>query len=77
MVKTVATSHMWLLGTLSVASVIKTLGFFVFSSSFFYFLFYLGLLLQHIEIPRLGDLIRATAAGLCHSHSNARSELHL
>lgn len=39
MVKTVATSHMWLLGTLSVASVIKTLGFFVFSS-FFYFLFF-------------------------------------
>ena len=31
----------------------------------------------HIEIPRLGGLSRAAAAGLHHSHSNAGSKLHL
>ena len=29
---------------------------------------------MHMEGPRLGGQIRAVAAGLRHSHSNARSE---
>ena len=33
----------------------------------------LGLDLQHMEVPGLG-VKTATAAGLCHSDSNARSE---
>ena len=42
------------------------------------FFFFLGVYLWHMEVPRLGGLIRATAATeLCHSHSNARSKLHL
>ena len=48
---------------------------------FFFFFFwsfvFLGLHLQHVEVPRLGGLIRAVAAGLHHGHSNARSELRL
>ena len=32
---------------------------------------------SHMEIPRVGVLIRASGAGLHHSHSNARSEPHL
>ena len=45
-------------------------------SSIFVFLFccFLGLRLWHMEVPRLGDLIRAAAADLHHSHSNARFE---
>ena len=43
----------------------------------FFFLFFLGPHLQHMEVPRPGSQIRAAAAGLCHSHSNIRSELHL
>ena len=31
----------------------------------------------HMEVPRLEGSIGATAACLCHSHSNAGSELHL
>ena len=31
----------------------------------------------HMEVPRLGGQIGATAAGLHHSHSNSRSEPHL
>ena len=34
---------------------------------------FLGPHVQHMYVPRLG-LIRAAAAGLHHSHSNARSE---
>ena len=30
-----------------------------------------------MEVPRLGGQIRAAAADLYHSHSNAGSELHL
>ena len=46
--------------------------------SFPFFFFFLGLLHPwHMEVPRLGGPIRATAAGLCHSHDNARSKLHL
>ena len=44
---------------------------------FFFFLsffFFLGPHPWHIEVPRLGV---AVAAGLHHSHSSARSELHL
>ena len=40
---------------------------------FLFILFFLvGLHLWHMEVPRLG--IKATAAGLRHRHSNARSE---
>ena len=39
---------------------------------FILFLLFLGLRLQHMEVPR--DLTGATAAGLHHSHRNARSE---
>ena len=35
---------------------------------------FLGLHLQHMEVPRLGGLIRAVAAGLRQSHSNTGSE---
>ena len=47
--------------------------------SFFFWSFcsFLGLLPWHMEVPRLGGLIRAVAAGLCHSHRNAGSELPL
>ena len=44
---------------------------------FFFFFSLLGPHTQHMEIPRLGGPIRATADGLSHSHSNARSEPHL
>ena len=43
----------------------------------FFFFFFLGLHPQHVEVPRLGGLIGAVAAGLCHTHSNARSKPHL
>ena len=39
--------------------------------------FFLGLLLQHVEVSQARGLIRAAAAGLHHSHSNTRSELRL
>ena len=43
----------------------------------FFFLF-LGPHLQHMEIPRLGvELELQLPAGLCHSHSDARSKPHL
>ena len=32
---------------------------------------------QHMEVPRLGGLIRAIAIGHSHSHSHARSKPHL
>ena len=38
------------------------------------FFFFLGLRPWHMEFPRLGGLIGATAAGLHHSHSNSRSK---
>ena len=41
---------------------------------FFFFFCFLGLYLRHMEVPRLGGLIRTTAAGLHHTHSNARSK---
>ena len=44
---------------------------------FTYLFAFLGLHLRHMELPRLGGLIRATAAGLHHSHSNSRSKLQL
>ena len=53
---------------------LKTL--FVFSVCLFVFVF-LGPHPGHAEVPRLGGGIGATAAGLCHSHSNAGSELCL
>ena len=43
----------------------------------FFFFFFSGLHLRHMDIPSLGGLIGTTAAGLYHSHSNARSKLHL
>ena len=49
------------------------LGFcFLFFVGFFFFCF-LGLELQHMEVPKLGVI----AASLDHSHSNTGSELHL
>ena len=49
---------------------------------FFFFVFLsfcpFGPHLWHIEVPRLGGLIRVVATGQRHqSHSSARSELHL
>ena len=41
------------------------------------FCYFFGPLLRHMEVPRLGGLIRAVAAGLHHSHSSVGSELHL
>ena len=38
---------------------------------------FFGPYLPHTEIPRLGVLTGAIAAGLRHSHSNTRSEPHL
>ena len=38
---------------------------------------FLGPHLQHMEVPGLEGLIGATAAGLCHGHSNAGSEPHM
>ena len=43
----------------------------------FFFLPFLGLLPRHMKVPRLGGRIGAVAAGLCQSHSNARSKLGL
>ena len=39
-----------------------------------YVFFFLGLRLRHMKVPRLGHWIGATAAGLCHSHSNTSSK---
>ena len=41
-----------------------------------FYLFFLGLHLQHMEVPRLGGRIRAAPAGLHHSHSNTGSLTH-
>ena len=43
----------------------------------FFFFFFLGLHLQHMEVPRLGDQTGAAAASLHHCHGNARSNMHL
>ena len=43
----------------------------------FYFLSFLGPHVRRTEVPRLGGLIGAIAAGLCQSHSNLGSEPHL
>ena len=40
----------------------------------FVFLLFLGPLQGHMEVPRLGGLIGAVAAGLRQSHSNVGSE---
>ena len=42
-----------------------------------FFVFFLGSHPRHREVPRLGVEFGAVAAGLHHSHSNARSGLHL
>ena len=39
----------------------------------FYFILFLGLQMWHMKVPRLGVKSGAIAAGLYHSHSNARS----
>ena len=46
-------------------------------SPFFFFSFFLGPHPQHMEVPVLWGQIGATAASLCHSHSNTGSEPHL
>ena len=38
---------------------------------------FVGPHLRHMEFPRLGGQTGATAASLCHNHSNAGSEPHL
>ena len=43
----------------------------------FFFFFFLGSNLCHVEVPWLGGLIRAAAAGLHHSHGKAGSKPHL
>ena len=43
----------------------------------FLFLVFLGLHLQHMEVPRLGGQIGGVAVGLHHSHNNTRSEPRL
>ena len=43
----------------------------------FSFFFFKGPHVRHMEAPRLGGWIRATAAGLYHSHSNAWTKLPL
>ena len=48
----------------------------VFLLVFFFFCF-LGLHWWHMDVSKVGGLIRATAAGLYHSHSLARSKPHL
>ena len=46
--------------------------------SFFLFFFFSGLHLQRVDVPSLEvGQIKAAAAGLCHSHGNARSEPRL
>ena len=42
---------------------------------FFFFLVFLGLHSQHMEVPRLGVLIGAVAAGLHHSHAGSEPRL--
>ena len=56
----------------------SVLNFFLFPFLPFFFCF-LGLHLLHMEVSRLGSnhWIGAEAAGLCHSHSNTGSKLHL
>ena len=44
---------------------------------FFFFFFYLGPYLWHMEVPRLRGHIGAEAASLHHSHSYTRSKPHL
>ena len=43
----------------------------------FFFFVFLGPHQQHMEVPSLGGLIGATAAGHSQSHSNPRSKPHL
>ena len=49
----------------------------IFACLFVCLFFFLGLHLWHMEVSRLGGLIRETAVGLYHSPSSARSEPHL
>ena len=55
---------------------LKYFNFFKYFFNFDFFVF-LGPHLWHMEVPRLGCPIRAVAAGLHHSYSNARSESRL
>ena len=45
--------------------------------SAFFFLFFLGDSLAAYGSSQARGQIRATAAGLCHSHSNVESKLHV
>ena len=57
----------------------KFLGSFKGKETIYFYFLSLVLLwprLRHMEVPRLGGLIRTTAAGVLHSHSNARSLTH-
>ena len=74
-------SHLPVLALASLLSAVNTLVRYILLSpksdhvtSFFFFL---GPHPWHMEAPRLGGLIGATAGGLHHSHSNAGSELCL
>ena len=51
--------------------------FFLFFLFFFCLFVLLGPHPWHVEVPRLGGLIGATAASLCQSHSNDRSKPNL
>ena len=48
---------------------------FMYLMIFFFVFFFLGMHLWLMEVPKLGGQIRAVAAVLHHSHSNARSKL--
>ena len=50
---------------------------FIIFFNFLAFWLFLGPLPRHMEIPRLGGLIKAVATGLHQSHRNSGSELHL
>ena len=43
----------------------------------FFFFFFLQPHLWHMEVPGLGVELELHTAGLCHTHSNTRSKLHL
>ena len=45
-------------------------------SSFILFFSFLGLHLQHMEVPQARGQIGAVAASLCHSHSNTGSSIY-
>ena len=57
----------------------KRLNKFLFIYLFIYFVFlpFLRAAPRHMEVSQVRGLIRAMATGLCQSHSNSESELHL